>query len=1728
MPGPEGIPLDDLGLDLGDPMHLPGDVDFVDDKPISVDRSDLRLEATMAKAALHAKTEKGKRETSEAKRKEEVFKTIFGTIENIGIFRDADKDRRAQSYGKSWIGDFNRSLAGVKTKNSEGIYTGQTVGQEIETKAKKIALKTVVTIAIGAGIASIFGGVSIPIILVGAAGGAIVRGVNEARRIWNGKERNMRGEIEAANEAVIQEIDKLIGDAALKYMELEEAHLGEEGYQPDADPEFQAILYRAIDLAHDDTKRKVKVVKVPIGPDMTKTRKEYVVVDPSEEPPAAAETAAPAADGTTPAPEAAKDPKVFTVAEKEAELRKLEKKNESISDWCATIGSLGTSIVAKVFAGAKMAETAASQGANAIEAQLRAGEQVANIDLNGDNIKHTIELARDQATQKITDTVIFLKEAGKDLMGAAKDAPNYNPWVNDIINKAGEHWHTVSEAANDLTQVIDIIKHNLISAELHKQLVTVWATGAAGLLATLGNSWGREATQNLEKAQEEQSVEHGQVVAGMKKILPKPIPETSVEPVIETPPEEIITPAEKLKLAEAAGLVFTVTAEYYFERDGKGFDLDKGDRAVILDEDDLGTCKIAFYSADGEEKFPEKTFIFDAEEADLIFGAGWSEERRAERESSDDDGDPDAHVDQDETDQSEMDKTDAEFATEMHEKYKNTELELTLDEDGKVTKIGKDNWPKNRENSGVCENANTPNGRYKVKISNIESVKDSINVKFDLKEQELGAGFEGYTHAGFLKSDMSDGIPQTIIFGASANVREIVLLDKGGKKWKVQSAVGDDKLAIVDCNPDGTLGDKKHNPTVSQIKEVFIEWYHKEKPTVKPPEKKKPEALPTEFTDKFTESGKIDSDAFIDAIEADYFDRNINGGNGGRVVVDYGGGVASLFQKIGEDQYEVYDFDLEKSDIIAGQSPKPRNRGDIEVNQSNKVGKLWLEKSYFGTDSFKKNWATEKTLNELDVNSVVHLSDNITATVPKEPGAPSVGMAGLSFKISMVERQTGTLDQFTCEIVGNPDKVDKAFEGYVFLGGILDVKATINRKVMKRILEGDSLSFPLKLEKKKETVPAADVEKRLAELQVGEELPIGDSMKIEVEDGPTVFLKGLKYKITKLPFFDGRDRDQFSGHMVSENPENLEKINSEFSEYEFSAIENISFGITIPGIKKSLAGKEVIFSYTKDEVKKKVEKPATKDEETDPNAKEAKEKINQILELSTKLGALKTKVAKQIEASVDRLTKLNANPDRIKSLEIIGRKLDRVDPTKIDEKMTKAVKASRKKIDEYKAFPEGLIDSYKVKEIQSVRSKYFESLDEFVGIYNDFLGSLEHADTDEEKAEFISLSSELKAEIEKLGLVSVEAKTGDKCDYSTMEASEGSETGDEKYKGKEIVERVIKQGFIFDGSLQLHDGKLGDVAKAAQVTVYKYVEGGETPPVLENKAVIPIEKLQENVPAGFRLYGRAEFYQDDIAEALDSVDSEADEPVPTLKAKPLLYGDGDKFWIIIPEDGKFNRYSLDKDFNIVGEAEILTVDNFKPKKEIVALYRDKLTSEKADEDIRELVEGSVVPLGYNVRVEVGGGKYWTFSPSFSVRVTQIVPNSNESTPAGPIEFYNTEIMLVNEVQEEMAEFDEEANIYVNKYGNNVRLRFSPEQMRDVLIGNNVTLTEDNVIKGTPVAEEISKEAADNSDIKELAEVANDQNDAYANQRKKKKKNDTKPPGLEDKSKSAENDLGLNG
>lgn len=236
---------------------------------------------------------------------------------------------------------------------ADGVYQGgPSVVEEAGVRLGKTIAKTAVTAGI-AGVAmtglAALGGFTLPAFGVVAGGMAAGRLAVEAVRMGygGGKERKLRNEIENANRASLLAIQRNYQETLEKRRSLKAAHPNDSEYSVDTDPEYVGMLVKVVELLNDDSKRRVKATRIN-GQDG------YVAVENGTE-----------GDGS------------FTIAEKQAELRKMENTWETVANIASAVTGVGISAFTRisVFLGTTLASGITAGWRPAMDKLFKADEK---------------------------------------------------------------------------------------------------------------------------------------------------------------------------------------------------------------------------------------------------------------------------------------------------------------------------------------------------------------------------------------------------------------------------------------------------------------------------------------------------------------------------------------------------------------------------------------------------------------------------------------------------------------------------------------------------------------------------------------------------------------------------------------------------------------------------------------------------------------------------------------------------------------------------------------------------------------------------------------------------------------------------------------------------------------------------------------------------------------------------------------------------------------------------------------------------------------------------------------------------------------------------------------------------------------------------------------------------------------------------------------------------------
>ena len=444
------------------------------------------------------------------------FERIRDSLDDFDKIINEDRNRRnRERYGSSFIGRMHSFLAGADIRGGYG------VGDELARRGIKVFGKSALTAGLSAGAAAVLGGVSLPVILGVGAGALVGRAAVEGYRTIRGKERRQRQDIEKGHEAVYELIQKMGEELMEMRRSLEEKHSSEASYNVEADEEYQNKQLEIFEMLYNDSKRRVQVVRDPSPEDPRRNEEKYIALRTNETSEEGARTVGENLD------------------QAETDLRKQEKKMEFISDMVSAATSIGGGIWGKIIAGREVAQRAAQAAVGAQNSFLRGGQ--AYVDINKDGISHLVQLASDQNGSLINQALYYkaqaLSHAGQTL---AEGVPNPDLYTaGDIINRAGEHWHSVGESLQAILNSISATELAKIGPEkaviLASQMKTLAGVGLALVSQNVVRPLYDRFARPEEKISRDKKEATGQTMAGIKLAMPdRNIPTPPPEP---TPPE---------------------------------------------------------------------------------------------------------------------------------------------------------------------------------------------------------------------------------------------------------------------------------------------------------------------------------------------------------------------------------------------------------------------------------------------------------------------------------------------------------------------------------------------------------------------------------------------------------------------------------------------------------------------------------------------------------------------------------------------------------------------------------------------------------------------------------------------------------------------------------------------------------------------------------------------------------------------------------------------------------------------------------------------------------------------------------------------------------------------------------------------------------------------------------------------------------------------------------------
>ncbi|MCX6811043.1 MAG: hypothetical protein NTY30_04940 [Candidatus Berkelbacteria bacterium] len=289
-------------------------------------------------------------------------------MEEVGQLQNTDKKRRFEKYyGTSGLQKFSNWFNNADIRN---IHSNQSLVDEIKQRGLKILKKGGIAGGVGIIAAGILGGsVAILPAAIGVGAGLAVRTAWEAGRMaWSG-ERQVRNEIELANEAVIQKIEQMSGELAELQFNIiaEDPLLTPE--QIEQDPRYKSLMLEITEMICDDTLRRAKkIVNLQTG----KVTYEGLRKD----------------EGVDEGGNSGVD--VINVGEKEKGLIKRERNLELGADLLSATATIGASVLGGLHAAKEIGQAAATtahqtgqQAAQNAGEVLKHGQTVGKYDFDG-------------------------------------------------------------------------------------------------------------------------------------------------------------------------------------------------------------------------------------------------------------------------------------------------------------------------------------------------------------------------------------------------------------------------------------------------------------------------------------------------------------------------------------------------------------------------------------------------------------------------------------------------------------------------------------------------------------------------------------------------------------------------------------------------------------------------------------------------------------------------------------------------------------------------------------------------------------------------------------------------------------------------------------------------------------------------------------------------------------------------------------------------------------------------------------------------------------------------------------------------------------------------------------------------------------------------------------------------------------------------------------------------
>lgn len=348
----------------------------------------VKRESEMEEVALtHAPGRAEKKAIKEEEDRDKIFR-------QVGMLIDGDKrlhdhmqrhrtERVEKHYGKGWLGKINAMLAGA---NIEG---GPNANQDIvlriqKTLIKEVGIKGTISL-VAAGLLA--GTVTAPMLAVigtaiaaGIAGRAAVEGI----RVWRGKERGKKAEIDKMDGAVEEGIQTLIDQCSGLRLQLrDENESSDPSYDVESDPRYLEKFLQIVELLEDDSQRRVALISSTAENTEGKHADRYVLV------------------GANGKELGSENQTVYTdvknVGEEYKKMRESEKKTESTADFIAGVTSFTGAIWAKFGLAKHVAEQAAKATADAVAEKLKSGATIGPYDFDKIRPDHFVKAIADDA-----------------------------------------------------------------------------------------------------------------------------------------------------------------------------------------------------------------------------------------------------------------------------------------------------------------------------------------------------------------------------------------------------------------------------------------------------------------------------------------------------------------------------------------------------------------------------------------------------------------------------------------------------------------------------------------------------------------------------------------------------------------------------------------------------------------------------------------------------------------------------------------------------------------------------------------------------------------------------------------------------------------------------------------------------------------------------------------------------------------------------------------------------------------------------------------------------------------------------------------------------------------------------------------------------------------------------------------------------------------------------------